>query len=114
MFQNLKIGAKIALMVLRRHALAIMVGLAGLGYVAVMSLNQVVSAQMLTGTYLRWTIRQTFIGVLPTRAYEYVVLHDGRTVMALAPANWIPPGVGTDVTVEQSILLFGGSRYRIK
>jgi hypothetical protein len=101
-------------MALRQNALAILAGLAALGIASVFFFNNVVSTKVVSGSYLRWTIWQNYSNGNPAAVYVYVDLKDGRTIMARAPANWIPPGIGTDVTVEERTLLLGGSSYVIK
>ena len=62
-------------------------------------------------TFVRWTVGQTNVG--PASTVIYCDLDDGRTIMASAGTQWMPPAPGTRMRIEVQHLMFG-TRYVVE
>jgi hypothetical protein len=103
-------GAASLLLAFKKHIGVVLVALAVFAIVFEKSFNFTTEMHLIKGSYVRWT--QVFTMKTPTNRV-FVDLHDGRSVIASADPNWVPPSVGSEVTIEEHIVLFGGSRFRM-
>ena len=85
--------------------------LAFLVFAAAVSLNQPLSRSEKSCRFLRWTTQQNYTGNLRPRVF--CDLADGRTILARAPQNWLPPPPSSIIPIEEQKLLFG-TNYEVK
>ncbi|MBK1864902.1 hypothetical protein [Taklimakanibacter albus] len=73
--------------------------------------NVPVSREILDVRFVRWTVHQADKGQSLPRVF--VDLPDGRTVAAVAWANWRPPEPGTSIRLQEEKMRWYGRNYRI-
>jgi len=85
----------------------------GLGLLLLFSalnINQPISRKQMSCRFLKWTTQQDYTGKSTPRVF--CKLGDGRTIIARASGNWLPPPFDTEIAVEEQTLLFG-TNYRV-
>jgi hypothetical protein len=111
--KNVRISIEMMFLLLKENAGAFLVGLALIAFICFQALNHVVSTKKVSGIFIRWTIEQKSLGRTPTRTLAFIELYDGRTILARVPTAWVPPSANTEVNVEESHFLLGGSLFQI-
>jgi len=73
--------------------------------------NVPVSRDIIETRFVRWTVHQADKGQSLPRVF--VDLPDGRTIAAVAWADWRPPEVGSPVRLQEEKMRWYGKNYRI-
>jgi hypothetical protein len=89
----------------------ILVGLPVAAWLVLWMTNIPVSRQSIEARFVRWTVHQADEGQSLPRVF--VDLPDGRTIAAVAWADWRPPEPGTPIRLQEEKLRWYGRNYRI-
>jgi hypothetical protein len=73
--------------------------------------NVPVSRDILDARFVRWTVHQADEGQSLPRVF--VDLPDGRTIAAVAWADWRPPEPGAPIRLQEEKMRWYGRNYRI-
>lgn len=73
--------------------------------------NVPVSRDIIEARFVRWTVHQADKGQSLPRVF--VDLPDGRTIAAVAWADWRPPEPGAPIRLQEEKLRWYGRNYRI-
>lgn len=73
--------------------------------------NVPVSREVLDARFVRWTVHQADKGQSLPRVF--VDLPDGRTIAAVAWADWRPPEPGAPIRLQEEKMRWYGRNYRI-
>ncbi len=89
----------------------VLVGLPVAAWLIFWATNVPVSRDILEARFVRWTVHQADEGQSLPRVF--VDLPDGRTIAAVAWADWRPPEPGAPIRLQEEEMRWYGRNYRI-
>jgi hypothetical protein len=111
---NRRISRYVAWRWIRKNWLLTIVGPVAIAVFAVYFSDHPVSMQVVEARFLRWTVDQSALSDVGVwRPIVIADLLDGKTVMAAAEPEWVPPKPGDPIRLDEYRMLWSGARYRI-
>lgn len=106
-----RLDRRLALEAALKSILPALVGLVIAVWLVFWVTNVSVSRRSFDARFVRWTVQQADDGQSLPRVF--VDLPDGRTVAAVAWADWHPPEAGSPIRLREETLRWYGKNYRI-